>query len=107
MRIALLLLLAVACSPDPRSAEVVVRQFFGGLPEPDCALMVEEHPGDCERAVRDLNEHSVRLQEVISSQVDGRTPDAVMVRARLTYGTEGRSRVLRVERHGLSWRLRL
>ena len=57
--------------------------------------------------MRELNEHTVRLQEVLSTQADGRSPEAVMVRARLSYGTHVKSQLLRVERHEGTWRLRL
>jgi hypothetical protein len=102
-----------ACSSDSpgQAAERVVQRFFTQLPTGDCAqlgaLLVASSPEACARTVRELNEHSVRLQEVVSSQVDGRSPDAVMVRARLSYGASVKSQLLRVERHAGSWRLRL
>lgn len=93
------------------AAESVVRRFFAQLPGGDCAvlgpLMVARSDEACAHAVRELNEHAVRLQEVLSTQVDGRSPDAVMVRARLSYGESVRAQVLRVERHAGVWRLRL
>ena len=105
-------LLLPACSGTSGSgdaAETVVRRFFAALPSGDCAqlapLLVKASA--CAEDVRELNEHAVRLQEVLSSQVDGRTPDAVLVRARLQYGEHVKAQVLRVERHAGSWKLRL
>jgi hypothetical protein len=97
-------------TPD-EAAEGVVRRFFAQLPEGDCAklgaLVVAGSGETCADAVRELNEHGVRLQEVVSTQVDGRSPDAVLVRARLRYGESVKAQVLRVERHAGTWRLRL
>ena len=106
------LLLPACTSHTPgEAAESVVRRFFAQLPAGDCAklgaLLVARGPEACADTVRELNEHTVRLQEVLSTQVDGRSPDAVMVKARLSYGTLVKSQVLRVERHAGIWRLRL
>lgn len=93
------------------AAEDVVRRFFAQLPTGDCgqleALLVTASRTSCEETVRELHAHAVQLQEVLSTQVDGRTPDAVLVRARLAYGTRVKIQVLRVERHAGTWRLRL
>ena len=107
-----LLLSGCTTSPTPgEAAEGVVRRFFAQLPTGDCAqlgaLLVARSPQACADTVRELNEHTVRLQEVLSTQVDGRSPDAVMVRARLSYGDSVKAQVLRVERHAGTWRLRL
>ena len=107
-----LLLPACASTAEPgEAAESVVRRFFTQLPAGDCrqleALLVTSSTRPCADTVRDLNAHAVRLQEVLSAQVDGRSPDAVLVRARLAYGPNVKAQVLRVERHGGTWRLRL
>ncbi|MBF5041620.1 hypothetical protein FGE12_04415 [Aggregicoccus sp. 17bor-14] len=101
-----------ACSSTSgpgEAAETVVRRFFTALPSGDCAQLAPllVNAAACAESVRELNEHAVRLQEVLSSQVDGRTPDAVLVRARMQYGEHVKAQVLRVERHAGSWRLRL
>ncbi len=103
-----------ACSSTAQpgeAAESVVRRFFTQLPAGDCAqleaLLVTSAKRPCADTVRELNEHAVRLQEVVSTQVDGRSPDAVLVRARLAYGSSVKAQLLRVERHGDVWRLRL
>ena len=106
-----LLLPACTSSTPGEAAESVVRRFFEQLPEGNCAqlaeLLVSRSPQACADTVRELNEHTVRLQEVLSTQADGRSPEAVMVRARLSYGTYVKSQLLRVERHEGTWRLRL
>ena len=107
-----LLLSACGSTRAPgEAAESVVRRFFSELPSGDCSrlqgLLVTRDARPCADTVRELNEHAVRLQEVLSSQVDGRTPDAVLVRARLAYGSSVKAQVLRVERQGDTWRLRL
>ena len=106
------LLLPACTSHTPgEAAESVVRRFFAQLPEGDCAklgeLMVARSQESCADTVRELNEHTVRLQEVLSTQVDGRSPDAVMVHARMSYGAHVKAQLLRVERHAGTWRLRL
>jgi hypothetical protein len=107
-------LLLSACSSTGTSgdaAERVVRRFFTELPAGDCtqlqALLVTSGGRACADAVKELHEHSVQLREVLSTQVDGRSPDAVLVRARLAYGSKEKAQVLRVERHGGTWKLKL
>jgi hypothetical protein len=99
----------------PAQAEDTVRRFFAALPAGDCgqlgpllAPLPAGTPG-CTERVAELNRHRVQLLEVVSVQADGRTPDAMLVRARLAQGGVARAEpsILRVERHEGAWRLKL
>ena len=106
---------ALGCTPSKtESAETAVRRFFTALPSEDCAVLgpllaTGGSARPCPETVRELNAHGYSLVEVVESKVDGRDPDAVMVRARVA--REGIPReeplVLRVERQDGGWKLRL
>lgn len=115
--LAALLLMVAGCRPtEMRTEEAteVVRRFFAALPDGDCAVLgplleTGSAARPCAEVVEELNRHGVRLREVLSAQQDGRTPDAVLVRTHLERdGTPGaQPSLLRVERRGGTWRLRL
>ncbi|CAM3826697.1 hypothetical protein G4177_00870 [Corallococcus sp. ZKHCc1 1396] len=101
-------------SAKTEAGEAAVRRFFQALPSGDCAvlgplLVSGQGLPSCEDTVKDLHEHDLRLVDVVEAKVDGRDPDAVLVRARVSQG--GRERrepfVFRVERQAEGWRLRL
>lgn len=106
---------ALGCTPSKtESAETVVRRFFTALPSEDCAVLgpLLASGGSakpCPEVVRELNAHGYSLVEIVESQVDGRDPNAVLVRAKVARGGVPREEpfVLRVERRDGGWKLRL
>lgn len=106
---------ALGCTPSKtESAETSVRRFFAALPSADCAVLAPllatgGSARSCPETVRELQEHGYALVEIVDSQVDGRDPNAVMVRARMSRGGVRREEplVLRVERQDGGWKLRL
>ncbi|WP_246356708.1 hypothetical protein [Pyxidicoccus fallax] len=110
------LMAALACSSassKTRAAEESVRRFFAALPSEDCAalqplLATGGSARPCEETVRELREHGVSLVGILGSTVDGRDPEAVIVRARIANGGEERKEpwLLRVERQAGAWRVR-
>ncbi|RKG96868.1 hypothetical protein D7X32_34540 [Corallococcus carmarthensis] len=101
-------------SSKAEAGEAVVRRFFQALPSGDCAvlgplLVTGQGVPSCEETVKDLREHGMGLVDVLDAKVDGRDPDAVLVRARVSQGGTERSEpfLFRVERQGDGWRLRL
>jgi hypothetical protein len=110
-------LATLACKP-PESKEEAARasvvRFFEALPTGDCAVLgpLLAQGGDaetCTRMVRELNEHGFSLVEVLDAQVDGRDPNAVVVRTRIAQDGQVREQpfLVRVERHPKGWKLRL
>ncbi|RKH16228.1 hypothetical protein D7X74_16180 [Corallococcus sp. CA047B] len=111
-------LAASACtsttSSKAEAGEAVVRRFFQALPSGDCAVLgplLVKAPGlpSCEDTVKDLREHDLHLVDIVEAKVDGRDPDAVLVRARVSQGGKERPEpyFFRVERQADGWRLRL
>ncbi|MBZ4330992.1 hypothetical protein NR800_29515 [Corallococcus interemptor] len=111
-------LAAVGCtsttSSKAEAGEAAVRRFFQALPSGDCAvlgplLVTGQGMPSCEETVKDLHEHGMGLVDVLDAKVDGRDPDAVVVRARVSQGGRERAEpfLFRVERQGDGWRLRL
>lgn len=93
-------------------AQEAVKQFFAALPGGDCAvlgpLLVQPQAGaDCPSVVGQLHRHGFGLVEVLEAKVDGRNPDAVIVRVRLQEKGRQREAPLLVERHPDGWKLRL
>jgi hypothetical protein len=114
----LLALAALACTPaearKKEEARATVRAFFSALPGGDCKVLgpllaTGGSAKPCEDTVRELHEHSMELVEVVDVVVDGRNPDAVLVRAKLARDGAVREEpyILRVERQEGGWRLRL
>lgn len=114
---ALLLALAAGCAKRPPTdeekraqAEETVRRFFAALPGKDCDVlrpMVVTRPmdDDCPAMMDSLLKHGVRLVEVLGSEVDGRNPEAVMVRVRMDRDGQRREVSLRAEHHPEGWKL--
>jgi hypothetical protein len=109
-------LAALACKPSEsktEAAQASVRRFFEALPAGDCAVLGPLLAGDgsarCRQTVEELHAHGFTLVEVLDARVDGRDPDAVLVRARVAKDGKVREEpfLLRVERHPDGWRLRL
>jgi hypothetical protein len=96
--------------PPPPTASAAVRAFFAALPAGDCAtlrpLLAEDL--SCESTVDELRRHGVTLIDVIDERVDARSPDAVIVRARMEQGGRERAEpvLIRAERDGRRWRVR-
>ncbi|HEY8205875.1 MAG TPA: hypothetical protein VIG99_00240 [Myxococcaceae bacterium] len=86
-----------------------VKRFFAALPEKDCAVLGPMlAQGDCPATVDSLQRHEYRLVEVLGAEVDGRDPEAVIVRVRLLEENGRRREVsLRMEHHPGGWKLRL
>jgi hypothetical protein len=115
--LALGLLAALGCksseSRKTEAAQVTVRRFFEALPAGDCAelapLLIGKAADTCRETVDELREHGFSLVEVLDARVDGRDPNAVVVRTRIA--RDGRLReeplLLRVEQHPDGWKLRL
>ncbi|MFP2912548.1 hypothetical protein ACLESD_47555 [Pyxidicoccus sp. 3LFB2] len=111
-----LMLAALACtsaSSKTEAAEETVRRFFAALPSEDCAVLAPllatgGSARPCEETVRELREHGFSLRSIVGSTVDGRDPEAVIVRARVARDGEERKEpwLLRVERQAGTWRVR-
>lgn len=105
---------ALGCTPSKtESAETTVRRFFAALPAEDCAVLgpllaTGGGAKPCPETVRELNSHGYSLVEIVDARVDGRDPNAVMVRARMARGGVPREEplVLRVEQQDGGWKLR-
>ena len=112
---ALLLAWASSCSrraSPVEEAQETVRRFFTALPGKDCdvlrTMMVIEPSGDdCASKVDALQQHGLRLVEVLGAEVDGRDPEAVMVRVRLERDGQRRELSLRVVHQPAGWKLKL
>jgi hypothetical protein len=114
----LLALATFACtSAETRkkeAAQASVRAFFTALPGRDCAVLgpmlaTGGSARPCEDTVRELHEHGMELVDIVDAAVDGRDPDAVLVRAKVARDGAVREEpfVLRVERQAGEWKLRL
>ncbi len=110
------LVAALACNTESRKTEAAratVQRFFEALPTGDCAvlgpLLTGKGGEDCRATVEEMNEHSLSLVEVLEARVDGRDPNAVVVRARVARDGQVREQamLLRVEQHPEGWKLRL
>jgi hypothetical protein len=111
-----LMLAALACtsaSSKTTAAEETVRRFFAALPSEDCAVLepllaTGGGARPCEETVRELREHGMSLVGIVSSTVDGRDSEAVIVRARVARDGQERQEpwLLRVERQAGAWRVR-
>lgn len=111
-----LMLAALACtsaSSKTEAAEETVRRFFAALPSEDCAVLAPllatgGSARPCAETVRELREHGMSLRGIVGSTVDGRDPEAVIVRARVARDGEERKEpwLLRVERQAGTWRVR-
>jgi hypothetical protein len=93
-------------------AQEVVKLFFAALPGKDCDVlrsMLVLGPGDddCAGMVDALQEHGLRLVEVLGAEVDGRDPEAVMVHVRLERDGQRREVSLRVVHRPQGWKLKL
>jgi len=114
---ALLVGALVACAPSAASkteaARETVRRFFTELPSGDCAVLAPMLAGEdgstCPEKVADWTAHGFSLVEVLDTQVDGRDPNAVVVRTRVAQDGKVREQpfLVRVERHPKGWKLRL
>jgi hypothetical protein len=98
----------------PAQARDAVRRFFAALPDGDCAvlgrmLLLARPAQDCGPAVVEMNRHGLRLVDVLGAEVDGRNPDAVIVRARVEEGGKPKDAplLIRAEKHPDGWKLRL
>ncbi|WP_395834449.1 hypothetical protein [Archangium violaceum] len=110
------LLAALACNPESRKTEAAqdtVQRFFEALPGGDCAvlgtLLIGKAADTCRATVDEMNAHSFSLVEVLDAKVDGRDPNAVVVRARVARDGQVHEQplLLRVEHHSDGWKLRL
>jgi len=102
-----------SASSKTEAAEATVRRLFEALPSEDCAVLgplLATGAGmrSCEEVVAELREHGLSLVDIVESKLDGRDPDAVLVRARVARGGEvGKEPwLLRVERRSGAWRVR-
>jgi hypothetical protein len=108
----------LACAPSEErkkeAAQATVRSFFTALPASDCAVLgpllaTGGSARPCEDTVRELHEHGMQLVDIVDATVDGRNPNAVLVRAKLARDGTVRDEpyVLRVEHQDGGWKLRL
>ncbi len=110
-------LLTLACKPTEtgktEAARATVQRFFEALPGWDCAvlgaLLIGKAADTCRTTVDEMNAHGFSLVEVLDAKVDGRDPNAVVVRARVARDGQVREQpmLLRVEQHPDGWKLRL
>jgi len=108
------LLALVACAPSDagkrEAARDVVERFFTALPSRDCAGVgaLLAVPASCPALMEDLHAQGLALVEVMEVRVDGREPDAVLVRTRVSRGGRVNEQplLLRVEHHPDGWKLR-
>src|SRR5262245_58945552 len=114
----LLVLVTLACSSSEarkkEAAQAAVRAFFAALPEGNCQVLgpllaTGGSARPCEETIRELREHGVELVKIVDATVDGREPDAVLVRTQVARNGTVREApfILRVERHDGGWKLRL
>lgn len=110
---ALALLACTSASSKTAAAEETVRRFFAALPSEDCAVLepllaTGGSARPCVETVRELREHGFSLVGITGSAVDGRDPEAVIVRARVARNGVERQEpwLLRVERQAGAWRVR-
>jgi hypothetical protein len=95
------------------AARATVQRFFEALPTGDCAelgpLLIGQAADSCRETVDELNQHGVSLVEVLEARVDGRDPNAVVVRTRVARNGKVREEpmLVRVEQHPDGWKLRL
>jgi hypothetical protein len=99
---------------EKAQAEATVRRFFEALPSGDCKVLgellaLEPNGKRCEELVGEMNRHGLRLLSVIGSSVDGRAPDAVLVRTQMEQQGHPHQEptLVRVERQANGWRIRL
>jgi len=108
---AVLLALASAggCAKRPATEEAqeAVKRFFAALPGKDCGVLQGMLVDDCATVVDGLQQHGLRLLEVLGAEVDGRNPQAVMVRVRLERDGQRREVSLRVEHRPQGWKLKI
>lgn len=94
-------------------AREAVQRFFAALPGKDCDVLAPMlalaggEAGGCADVVSSLHRHGYRLVEVLGAEVDGRDPEAVIVRARIEENGRQREAPLRMEHHPGGWKLRL
>jgi len=110
-------LATLACKPSESKEEAArasVVRFFEALPTGDCAVLApllaqQADAETCARTVKELHSHGFALVEVLDAQVDGRDPNAVVVRTRVAQDGKVREQpfLVRVERHPQGWKLRL
>lgn len=111
-------LATLACSSSEarkkEAAQESVRAFFTALPAGDCKtlgpmLATGGSAKPCEDTVRELLEHGMQLVDIEDAKVDGRDPEAVLVRTKLARDGAVRDApvVLRVEHQNGGWKLRL
>ena len=109
------LLLALAsvigsgCAKRPATdeAQEAVKRFFAALPDKDCGVLQGMLVDDCAAVVDGVQQHGLRLLEVLGAEVDGRNPEAVMVRVRMERDGQRREVTLRVEHRPEGWKLKL
>lgn len=95
-----------------RHAREAVRTFYQGLEQESCEvispLLVQDHTeADCQELVEELSHRGVELVEVESATVDGRDPDAVIVKVRIRDRGQVNEMLMRSEREGDAWKLRM
>ena len=93
-------------------AQDALKRFFEALPGKDCKVLgpmlapVEGGP-DCQSVVTSLHRHGFRLVAILGAEIDGRDPEAVIVKARIEEKGREREAPLRMERDRKGWKLRL
>ncbi len=95
-----------------RVASEVVRTFYAELADGDCAtigkLLANEHSeGDCVEMVEELGHREVELVDIAEAYVDGRDPDAVVVRVQIEDRGEVNEMLMRVIREDGDWKLKM
>jgi len=106
------------CSEDQSAeektqhAEQAVRAFYEGLEQESCdiisPLLVQDHTeADCQELVEELGHRDVELVEIVSAKVDGRDPNAVIIKVRIRDRGDVNEMLMRAEREDDDWKLRM
>lgn len=114
----LMALATLACSSPAEkkmeAAQASVRRFFAALPAGDCAvlgplLVTGGSARPCAELVEELHTHGFELLTIVDAAVDGRDPNAVLIRAKVAQdgAVKDEPIILRVELQDGGWKLRL
>lgn len=94
---------------DLAAARASVTSFFEAVERADCetmrALLAESPPSERCRELLD-SWRGRKIDRILETKVDGRDPDAVIVRTRLTDRGHPREILIRAERSDARWRVR-
>ena len=96
---------------DLAQAEQVLKDFLKAVEAEDCTLAVQlmdkgATREDCEDFVRNWKGHDMKFLGIDRSYVDGRNPNAIVVRALVQKAKKQKTTLFRLVREGDQWKLR-